>query len=64
MWMDYLGNGEMLTNRDGNKFVHNIWEKNVFEYEKCLWFDMLAHESWDQDFIFCSVYIWFCYVKY
>jgi choline-glycine betaine transporter len=21
-WMDYLGNGEMLTNRDVNKFVH------------------------------------------
>jgi hypothetical protein len=26
-WMDYLGNGEILTNRDANKCVHNISEK-------------------------------------
>ena len=26
-WMGYLGKGEMLTNRDVIKFVHNIWEK-------------------------------------
>jgi hypothetical protein len=25
--MDYLGKGEMLTNRDENKFVHGIGEK-------------------------------------
>jgi hypothetical protein len=29
-WMDYLDNGEMLTNRDGNKFVPNILEKFAF----------------------------------
>jgi hypothetical protein len=29
-WMDYLGKWEMLTNRDVNKFVHNIWEKKAF----------------------------------
>ena len=27
MWMDYPGKGEMLTNRDVIKFVHNILEK-------------------------------------
>jgi hypothetical protein len=26
-WMDYLGKGQMPTNRVVNKFVHNIWEK-------------------------------------
>ena len=26
-WMDYLGKGEMLTNRDVNKFVHKIGAK-------------------------------------
>jgi hypothetical protein len=26
-WMDYLGKGEMLTNRDINKFAHKIGEK-------------------------------------
>ena len=25
--MDYLSKGEMLTNRDVNKFVHHIFEK-------------------------------------
>ena len=28
--MDYLGKGEMLNNRDINKFVHNILEKYHF----------------------------------
>ena len=28
--MDYLGKGEMLTNRDVNKFVHKIGEKYAF----------------------------------
>ena len=26
-WMDYLGKGQMVINRDVNKFVHNILEK-------------------------------------
>ena len=28
--MDYLGKGVMLTNRDVNKFMHNILEKYAF----------------------------------
>ena len=26
-WVDYLGIGEMVNNRDVNKFVHTILEK-------------------------------------
>ena len=26
-WMDYLGKGDMLTNKDVNHFVHNILDK-------------------------------------
>ena len=26
-WIDDLGKGEMLTNRDVNTFVHNVLEK-------------------------------------
>ena len=29
-WVDYLGKGEMLTNRDVNTFLHNILEKYAF----------------------------------
>ena len=37
--MDYLGKGEMLTNREVNKFVHNICDK--------LFVCISAHETWD-----------------
>ena len=33
-WMDYLGKGEMLSNRDVNKFVPRILEKYPF---LCVW---------------------------
>ena len=44
--MDYLGKGEMLTNRDVNNFVHKIWEKYVFwVYGTFLGSFILAHET-------------------
>ena len=32
--MDYIGKGEILTNMDVNKFVHNIWEKKSVRWKK------------------------------
>ena len=40
--MDYLGKGEMLTNRDVNKFVPKIWEK---EHSLNLLFQLMKHET-------------------
>jgi hypothetical protein len=45
--MDYLGKGEMLTNRNVNTFLHNIGEKYVFcAYGKSLGYFISAHETW------------------
>ena len=44
--MDYLGKGQILTNRDVNKFVHNIFEKNVFCSMENFWdllFQFMKH---------------------
>ena len=53
--MIYLSKGEMLTNRDVNKFVQNILEKQAF----CVCWTFLgsfisAHETWDQHFTCCD----------
>ena len=53
--MDYLGKGEILTNRDVNKFVHNILEKYIFcLYRTSLVSFILTHETWDQHFTCCG----------
>ena len=55
--MDYLGKGEMLTNREVNTFVHNILEKEAFcAYGTFLGSFISAHETWDQHFT-CCIYI-------
>ncbi|KAK6327376.1 hypothetical protein J4Q44_G00030210 [Coregonus suidteri] len=58
--MDYHGNGEMLTNRDVNKFVHKILEKLAFVRMENSWNLISAHETWDQHFT-CCVYIFVQY---
>ena len=44
--------GEMLANRDVNKFVHTFF----CVYGKCLGYFISTHETWDQPFPWC-VYI-------
>jgi hypothetical protein len=57
-WMDYLGNGEMLTNRDVNKFVHKHWEKHPFcVYGTFLGSFISAHETWNQHFGRCLHFV-------
>jgi hypothetical protein len=50
-----LTKAEMLTNRDSNKFGHNIWEKYIFF---CTWniAGMFYFSSWNQHFT-CVLYI-------
>jgi hypothetical protein len=49
--MDYLGKGEMLTNRDINKIVHNIFGKLAFyDYGTFLGYFTSAHETLDKHF--------------
>ena len=57
-WMDYLVKGEMLTNRDGNKYAHNFREISFL----CVWTFwggsfISAHETWGQHFT-CCLYIY------
>ena len=45
--MDYLGKGEVLTNRDVNKFVH-LREISFFVYMEHSWdllFQLMKHET-------------------
>ena len=44
--MDYLGEGEMLTNRNVNKFVHKMYEKLYVVRMKQFWdllFQLMKH---------------------
>ena len=52
--MDYLGKGEMLTNRDVNQFAHNLREN---AYGKILVYLISAHETWDQHYTCCILYL-------
>jgi hypothetical protein len=59
--MDYLGEGEMLTNRDVYKFVHKNIEKQYFcAYGTFLESFISAHDTWEQLFT-CGVYIFVQY---
>ena len=49
--MDYLGQGEMLTNRD----VNTTFERNnLFVHMEHFWDFISAHETWDQYFTCCA----------
>ena len=52
-----LAKGEMIKNRDVNKFVH----KKCYAYGTFLGSFISAHETWDQHFT-CCVYIQCSYV--
>jgi hypothetical protein len=53
-WMDYLGNGEMVTNMDLNPFVRKIWGKWAFCVNGTFLGSFIsAHETWDQHFTCC-----------
>ena len=41
--MDYLGKGEMLTNRDVNKFVPNFFVKYKIEHFWDILFQLMKH---------------------
>jgi hypothetical protein len=50
-------------NRDVNKFVHKIGEKEAFcAYGTFLGSFISAHETWDQHFKCCVFIFWFCVV--
>ena len=53
--MAYLGKGEMLANRDVNKFERN----KLFVHIEHFWDLISDHETWDQDFM--CVYIFKMY---
>ncbi len=55
--MDYLGEGEVLTNTDLNKFVNKIWEKyNYCIRRNSLKFLIWTSEKWERKQT-CCVYI-------
>ena len=46
--MDYLGKGEMLTNRDVNKFVTTFLRNKLFVHMEHFWdllFQLMKHET-------------------
>ena len=53
-WMNYLGNGEMLTNRDVNKFVHRMREKLFLNMD--VLFQLMKPTLYILCSYFCSVY--------
>jgi hypothetical protein len=58
--MDYIGKGEMLINRDVNKFVHQISEKKYFVRMEHFWdllFQLMKNGTIILYLDFCSVIV-------
>ena len=55
--MDYLGKGEMLTNRDENTFVHNVLEKKHFVSIEHFWDLVFQHMKHGTKTLFFAFYI-------
>ncbi len=51
--MDYLGNGEVLTNTDLDRFVNNIWEKLAFYVHKSVAF-IILFSVYEKNFAMCT----------